>query len=420
MPGFFEKIFGSKKTEISEGVVTLPELRLWCEDEIGKHEKDALKDLESKAKKISGLSKEAEEIIEELNDFEIPKDIKKRVYKPALTHRPTYIRGMREALSSISQPESSMEGLEKFHTNLSNTLKSIQKIQFGQGRYLAFVFREQMFGLGGALNKIIDINKEYEEVLEEFKSDTQEVQKVREGLESLEGDLKKIGIYKNEIKDIKSSLKELDIKSGELQTELEKLTKSSKYKKYLKAKVAFQERQERGQVIESQILNMLRPMARAFRKYKKYQEGTGAADPIIEEYLNDPVTTFLNEETDCPKLKKIIRGVEQASQDGGATFSEKELKTIKIDWKFLTGLREKAMESKTTEEIDESPEKERENLTHQIEKTSDEKDRLIHSLAEKNEEIKESKKSIPEKKDKLEEELLEIKEGDYSIELPSA
>ncbi|MEE9594325.1 MAG: hypothetical protein V3V92_02895 [Candidatus Hydrothermarchaeales archaeon] len=420
MPRFLERILGARKKEISGGVVTLKELRKWCEDEIEGHEKKAMGELESKVKKIVGLRREAGEIIEELEEYKVPKEIKKRIYKPALTHQPTYVRGMREALSSLNQPEMSMGGLERFHSNLTNTMKAVQKIQFGQGRYLVLAFKEQMMGIGGVLNRIIDLKERYGEILKELESDTQGIRKVLKGIDAVEEGLKNRKHLAGEITDMKNSLEGFDDRYAGLNAELKKFISSANYKRFIKTKKAMEQRRLKGGEVESQVLNLLRPKARVFRKYKKFLESKGEKDPFIEEYLNDPLSTFLNEEAGFSRLKRIISGIERAGRDGGLSLSDKELRATQIEWKVLDRLKEVALKSIITEELDDAPEKERERLNQELQKTVDENERLTRSIAEAKEKMKQIKKSIAEEKTKLEENVVSIREGDYSIELPSS
>ncbi|MFQ5815001.1 MAG: hypothetical protein ACE5G7_00700 [Candidatus Hydrothermarchaeaceae archaeon] len=382
------------------------------------YEKEAIRELEAKAKKILSLKDEAEEIIEELEEHKFSEDIKKRVYKPALTHRPTYVRGLREVLSGLTQPEDSMDGLKRFHTNLTNTLMAVQKIQHSQGRYLALVFRELLLNLGGVLNRIIDLNEEYKAVLKEFGDNTQGIEEVLNGADAIEGSLKNLKSLAVEIATIEDSLEELDERYVELTAELEKLIRSPRYKRLIKVKETLEQQRRRRQEVESQILNRLRPKARVFRKFKRYLEGKGNKDAFLEKYLDDPVDTFLKEELGCPRLRRITRSIEQARQEGGISLSGKEERIIRVDWQFLDRLKEAAIESEATADLDDSPEKERERLDREMLQTKGKKESLAQSLADKKVEIESLKESITEGGTKLEEELRGIRKGDYSIEIP--
>jgi hypothetical protein len=417
---FLERIFGSGKKEAKGRVLTLEELRKWCVGSIAGYEKDAIGELETKVDKILSYKEEAVDIIEELEEYKFPEDIKRRIYKPALTHRPTYIRGMREAFSGLTRPESSMAGFRRFHKGLTGTLMAVQKIQLSQGRFLAIVFREQLLSLGGVLNKIIDLKGECEDVLRKFEENTRDVQRLFEEIEVIEASMKNLKILIGEIGAIEDTLKDLDKRSIALNRELENLVNSPSYKRFKKEKESLERLQRKRQDVENQILNLLRPKARVFRKFKRYLERRGQRDEYIDGYLDDPVRTFTREEPGYPRLRRILRGIEQAAQEGDLSLSKKEERSTSVDWRTLGRLWEEAMQLEAaSKRLDETPEKEKAELDLKIRKMEDEKNRLSQSLVDKKREIKKLKRSIARCKTELETELSDLRKGDFSIEMPS-
>ncbi len=416
---FFERFWGKKEKEVKRWGVTLLELREWCEGRLGEYESGVIKELWDVVGRALKLKEDAEGILEELEGYEFPEDIRRRVYKPVLTHRPAYVRGMREALSGLKQPERSMDGFRGFLFNLNNTLLGVQKIQLGQGRFLAHVFQEQLYSLGGLLNKIIDTKEECEEVLNDYEVNTKgikEVVKKADALDSCCMKLKRLGI---EIENLEAGLSDLNEGGSELSDELAKLISSSRYKRFKEEKDKLEKMRLIRQETEAQILNHLRPKARVFRKYRKYLDDRSESNVFLDGYLNDPVGSFLKEEPGCPQLKRIFNGIEKAREERSISLDEKEIRVLGVDWQVLDRLREEVLRSSEQEDLDDTPEKDRGQLELKIRDMGAEKERLNLSIAENKKEAKRLKKSIKDLRRELEGEFSGLRGGDYSVEVPS-
>jgi predicted RNase H-like nuclease (RuvC/YqgF family) len=132
------------------------------------------------------------------------------------------------------------------------------------------------------------------------------------------------------------------------------------------------------------------------------------------------VRTFTREEPGYPRLRRILRGIEQAAQEGDLSLSKKEERSTSVDWRTLGRLWEEAMQLEAaSKRLDETPEKEKAELDLKIRKMEDEKNRLSQSLVDKKREIKKLKRSIARCKTELETELSDLRKGDFSIEMPS-
>lgn len=420
MAWFLERILGGKKKETKGKAISLPELRRWCEGYILGKEREALEELESKADKILSLKNEAAEIVEELAEYEFPEDIKKRVYKSVLTHKPVYTKGLLEALSGLRTPEKSIEGFRKFYNELTNTLAVVQKIQLNHGRYLIVFFRDELPSLGGVLNKIIDLKGEYEAVLNDLDRSKALIRGLIQKAETIDEQLKTVYNLRGEISAIEKSLAMLDEKYGNLNKELNGFVVSSRYTEFLKAKEALEEKRQRKSEVESRILNLLKSKARLFRKYQKYLESRREKFEFISKYLDDPVGVFSKEEPGCPNLRRIIRGVEQAERDGWVSLDEKEEQAIQIDWQALDKLKMELAEFERVPELDDSMETERKKLEDELNRTRVEKEKLSSALGTAKEEIKALWSSVKKEKGELENELAQIRGEQFSLGLPAA
>ncbi len=416
MVWFLEKIFGGEKKEAGRRAITLPALRRWCEDYLAEREGDVARALEAKADEILGLKTEAEEIVQELVEYEFPEDVKKRVYKTVLTHRPVYTRGLREVLSGLGRPDNSIEGYIRFHSNLVNMLMGVQKIQLDHGPYLMVFFRDELPRLGGVLNRIIDLKGEFETVLGDSEQSTGDIRRMIEKVDKIEASLGRLKDLKDEIRAAEKSLGELDERYEKLNRELAEHLGSPRYKEYKNALGALEEKRRKRLEAESQILNLLRPKARVFRKYKKYLEDRGEKDAFLDGYISDPVVAFVREEEGCPHLRRIMIGMEQASRDGGLSLDEKEIHAANIEWEMLEQSKIALAEFEGIADIDEAPENEREKLETEIQKISAEKEKTNKLLADAKKDIKSLKKSAAKGKAELENELARIRKESYSIE----
>jgi hypothetical protein len=160
--GFLDKIFGKKEEEqvepeaINIGLDDLSALLIERQEAV--HD-EIMEDIGSLVEEMMEVKGEVLLILKELKAKDFPKEIKDRVPKPVRTAKPKYIKAMEDAIKSIRVEKRDTAGYRTFHKKTMKTMKTIEKTQVGQGRYVAHSFEQDVLRIGGNLNRIIDAGK---------------------------------------------------------------------------------------------------------------------------------------------------------------------------------------------------------------------------------------------------------------------
>ncbi len=416
MPGFLDRFFGGEKREPSKLVLPLEELGDWLRDKIREEEDGAKKLLLKKAQEIFELKGEVEGVLEELEGHEFPEDVKKRVYKPVLTHRPTYVRGVREGISGITSPEESYQGLGKFHRTVVTALKAVEKVQLSQGRYLVVVFREEFLGLGGILNRIMDLNSGMKEILEEAGEKLELLSSLDSRRRELEEKLALSKGPRDEKRELKEEISRLEREEGKKEEELSELEEGREYLEYLEAEEKWREREELAEELRSRALNLLGPKRRVFRKYKKVLKDREKRDEALEGYIQDPASAFFSEGLGYPRLRGIMEELRGAMEDGSLALNEKERQRLRLEGQ-LDGLMGKFQEFQGMEPPDSRIVESRAELEKDLGRIRKELEHKKMEVGETEEKTRDLKAEVPRLKSGLEEELSELEGREVRVEI---
>lgn len=415
--GFLDKFFSRKGEQPLS--LDVKDLEKHVKAKIEAQKAEALEILLPEANEILEARERAREIIQALQEHEFPEEIKDRVYKPVLTSKPLYVRGILEGLQSIEPTQPDFENLQNFYKNVLNALKTIQNTQLNQGRYLAEVFRDEVLKLGTVLNRIIDLTKAMGNSLEEESKALALLQ----GLGSKSAELvlrtKELQAAEKRDREIESEISRLSTEIERVKKELVEFENSEVFKEYLKLAQQVEENKAKKAAFKSRALSLFGPLARVFRKYKKL---TG--EKAIEEHLTDPVASFF-EERGYAVFKSLLEGVEKAVKNGALYLDDREReKTIqKLDEVLaeLHGLKggfEKLIREEAQLQIKLSfsaaikQKEEMEGAVQAYEETLEELDRDLHSIKNSANEFKgrllELKEDIQRELSKLEGREVEI------------
>jgi hypothetical protein len=130
--GFLKRFFNRERPESPDMPLklNLPEFEERLDKRLIENKDNVLKKSIPRIKEILNQNKIAIEIVEDLKELDFDEDIKDRTYRPIITSKPVYVRGMLEGLKGIKDREpQSFEELKTFNSNLAKALKSIQSVQ---------------------------------------------------------------------------------------------------------------------------------------------------------------------------------------------------------------------------------------------------------------------------------------------------
>jgi uncharacterized protein YoxC len=418
--GFLEKIFG-KKEEPGPLNLDLDGLEGW----MGGRLKGDISRWEPLVEEILDARDDARSVVEEIRDHEFPEDLKDRVYRPVLTSRPVYVKGMLSALSSIKAKPSTFEGLVDFHSSTLKTLKTIQKLQLGQGRYIAAVFTEEVPRLGTHLNRIIDSVKELGEGIAGEKEKREELETLASKIENLKEGISEGAELENRKREIEERILGLKAEVEDRKGEKERLEKSRGFRSYLHVEESLREKEEEMKGVKERALNLLAPLIRVFRKYKKLMEEGKVKGDLhrLEDYIREPVDSFLSEGEGSPALKEILEGSEKAVKEGILPLDEKEegkimkakvgLEGLKREYKRLEEEREHLLAGITSSPV----KKRREEMEKGIREIEEEIRGLEGELKEISSREEELGERIPKLKEEIAQAISSLEGREVNIEI---
>jgi predicted nucleic acid-binding Zn-ribbon protein len=423
--GLLDRIFG--KNQVQDGP---QDMRL---DEI-----DALlkRELEGAARGIEGRLQEIEEeiiaeageileILQEIEGREFPEEIEKRIYKPVKTARPRYVKGMRKAVEGIrtTAPGAGLDGHKEFQKKVVAALKFIEKIQRGDGRYLALVFEEEIVRIGTHLNRILDSVQQLGQTMEDLEN---RIGLIREAMK-VKDDVDRLGKGILEAREGRASLKDTlaegEGKVAEIQGELESFVKGQEYLKLVELEARASRLQEEMAGIKSQVFSSLGSLGRLLRKYQRVVEGTDHEEATVA-LVQDPVVFFLRGGNPAP----VLEGVKKSLEEGLLKLKEKEMKrtfpkvekALGVDYpRLLMTYRERKAElEKITAEMESSPAaRKKAQLELELEASRKRLEALRQEPHRMVEEIKEMESQYQEKIRELESLLGEILEREVTLDL---
>jgi hypothetical protein len=303
--GIFKKIFGKEKRKEEELVVD--ELDEWIERKIEEEEKRRKERCKPLIKEILSLRDEIRRAVREIEQ----KDVSK-LYKPFVTSKPLFTRGILHATGKLRGEEP-----ENFLSDVESMLKSIQAVQLGPGRYVAAAFREESLNLGKLVKKVIQLKKELELRVDE---------EGRKNLEIALSDSKKLHQKLSDLRElrekdekIRNEIEELHAEKENLERELERIEKSDEFLSGKRMEEDLKNLEDRRVEIERTILLELSQLRRAIKKFHKIAEkGDPRYAKKIEFLVRDPVKAFLS------GIDPLLEDLKKSIEDRKIELEEKE------------------------------------------------------------------------------------------------
>ena len=329
--GFFQKLFSrSTKVEQDEPLhITTEEIESRLKARLAEIENQSFEDGLINVKGIIKAGGSAKAIVEEIGDIEFDDDIKSRTYKPIITSKPVYVRGMREALKGIRerQPEN-FGDLEKYNQNVIKALKSIQTIQLKKGRYMKHAFEKDVLKLGSTLNKIIDENNSLNTNISEvkdFQSTSESIQSRIDEVMDIIGSQKKL---KDNIRIQRETKTKNKKRLQEIESEIDALKSSKEHIKYQNKLTELEEYIRERKKLENSILKSIGPLKRPLRKLEKKLNQQKGVEKVmlkkIKEYQKAPGSTFSQEDPSDILLEKILGRLKDAISTGEISLDNRE------------------------------------------------------------------------------------------------
>ena len=334
---FFKK--PEKKEPKKSTKMSLSKVEKWVGDASFGIKEDLARDMRQEADEILQAVEEAREIVCEIRDFKPPPKIKKRMFKPVKTAKPTYIKGMLDGLGSMRPMKgTTYEALIDFNTSTQKAMKIIHRVQINQGRIIATFFQEEMPRLGTELNRIIDSQKAIEDGIENAEKKGERNQNIKEKMAKLQSAKDRERLLKKEAKEAKEKIDEKKESHAKYKEELEKFKQRPDHQKLRELEKELADAREKLASTESKGRNILGPLIRVLRKYAREAKDKDTKR-ITESYIKNPQAALFESAEGADVIIKILNEALAMAKRGEIAIEEKRREKVENAVLSLLGIK---------------------------------------------------------------------------------
>jgi chromosome segregation ATPase len=335
--GFLGKILGGKKEEVRIEQLQFAQLPGWLEKQRESLEGGISGESKGVVEKLPEIINSIKGRLENLEKAEMHKSVEQRIQSIVSSSRDNYVSGLRKALSGLEGDDPL-----KLSAKISESLEKMKKLDHRYGERVSFGFREQLSPVKKELNRLVDLSTQMERSIGGKREKIKILKAAQGDAEGIEGILKQIGDLEEREIEVREEIKEAEKAVEQGGMGISQIRGSEESKKYEELRSRLEALESRRAEIKSTVLNMLGPLKRVMKKYKRAADsGRAASMGNISRYLNEPVETFLNGDNTLPD---VLVGMQKSIQSGALemdkTESENVLKKIRaISFSYLEKLR---------------------------------------------------------------------------------
>lgn len=423
--GIFDRIFKrEEKTEPQAPCsMSLGDVDRWAEETSRERREGPVSETRPAIDEILQLKDDARKIVEEIRDYKPPPEIKKRMFKPVLTAKPKYVKGMLDGLDNIRPTaDDTYNAIVDFNDRTARALKIIQKTQLSQGHMIATFFQEEIPRLGTALNRIIDLQKSIEEGIEDREGKEGRITSIKIAVAELREAIDVQEHLKADAKKTQAEIDAMETKHTKSEEELKRLRKGKAYQELANIEEDLANVEERLATIESRGRNLIGPLLRVLRKYARV-----AADKVTkrvtESYIKNPQTTFFEKADGAVIITRILKEVCAMAERGELAIDKKEREKVDNAIASLSSIKEEHTAVKNEEQrlkdalASSSVKKEEAIITAELKNAEEDIKRLRAEVESTKAGAKEKKKEIKRLKKQLEEGMSKERETEVTIEI---
>ncbi|MGD2073174.1 MAG: hypothetical protein PVG65_06775 [Candidatus Thorarchaeota archaeon] len=420
--GFTDKLAGMlKKREVKKREsVSFENLESFIEEKISQVEKDILDESLPHVEGIMEGTRDLSRFLESLKEME-RQEMFKRLDRIVKNSQKRFAESLKNVVTRIHLGSRTYEGLELFYNDVSDALQQIQKLNAMHGKYLHLAFDKEMKEFSKTAKEIAVYHRMLGDVIKTEGEELNTLQEIRSSVDeqiSLEEEIQKIDEAEKESRE---KIETLESEIHHLQSAKEEAQSSEAYREFHEAEDRKKTLSSELKSIEGEIYNILHPLDRDFRKFKRQVElGHFSFDLNLLESYEHFTEQFLKEKEGYPQLKKIAQSMKEALEK--QIIKEKGHKREKILDILHTILQDGLLELQKAYHVTED------RLDSQVID-----DRIIEKIQKMEREIEEKKSAIEElhmnieenrgRRDEIAERLQEVREtiedmcGDVGIDI---
>jgi len=335
--GFLSRFLGrnGKSEDIGEegpNQVDMSQLTTQLDLRLEKTRSEAVEKTRVAVREILREKAAAQGIVEQIKEIDFDDDIKDRTYKPVLTSKPVYVRGMLEGFKGIRDGEpKDFEELTSFYDRATKSLKTIQNVQHKKGRYMSFAFQKEMLSLGTHLNNMIDASARLETEISGAAAVSDEADEIKDEIAKMESEIQRLNEDSHKAAEHLKKTREVEGETESKTLEIERLKESEEYKTHLELEAGLEAAEKNVRDLDTRVNSLISPLIRPFRKYEKLLERSKTSTDKkllgkLREYEKSPKQAFCCEEPGGMVLPALLTGLKDAITRGELKLSERERK----------------------------------------------------------------------------------------------
>lgn len=411
--GFTRKITGmfTKKESAQTGPVLLDSVDSYILERISEEEERIVEESGIFVEHILEGIQELSQFLETLREKE-REDMFKRLDRIVKNAQKRFADSLKNVVTRIQRKPQTYAELVVFHQEVADALQQMQKLNKMHGSSLYLAFDKEMKSFTKTMKKMTAYHHLLGKHLQSEGEELQELGEIHEKvLQRGKIEQEAASIVKEEA-NIENSVETLEKEIKQLEARAKALESSDKYQKLVNIEKQREKLKETLTSVEKEVYNILHPLDRDFRKFKRQVElGNISFDlNLLDEY--EPLTEhFLKEEEGYPNLRRIAETMKEALKTQKIKEKgRKKEKVLDILGLILDdGLRTYQQQYCTAKEQLEakSPDKDIETKIETVKRDVEEKKHKIAQLKTRKEGLSARKVDITERIKDIEEEIQE-------------
>lgn len=405
------RLTGMFKKETKGEAIPFAELKAVIKEKIHSEEETIYKESEGLVKGIVKAVERLSEFLEELKEME-REEMYKKLDLIVKNAQRQFSDSLKNVIGRMHTDVRDYSGLKTFYGEMGDALGQMQKLNRVHGQSLYLAFGREMKAFSRNVNEIAVKFQVLGKVLQSEEKHLTQLRGIQERILALEEVEKEISAAEREDVRIQGEIEKLEKGIETLVREISSLEASEEYEKLKRMRERQGELSTMLKSVEGEIYNVLHPLDRDFRKFRRLVElGKVSFDLRVLERYEDLTEEFLREEAGYPQLKKIAEKMREAMEKGLVEEEgRKKGKVLEILKVVLEdGLREMqekyhALRGELAATVVES------DVTHKMEKARkdiEEKRKEIQELKTKREGFLTKKKNAEERVERIGEEIKE-------------
>lgn len=397
--GFLDRFLGGKEQVPGVLTIQVSELDNILEKEKRSHlhSDPGTEDLAAGIK--DGLSN-IKSLLEKLGKSQVRSDIVPRAKSMIEGARKNYLEKTGQAIDEAE--DAAQRDIYEFSSTLDNKLAEISKIDIKYGERTKAGFEKGVAEIRKSLNKIVNESRELKEALENDKGKLKVLSDATKQKKRMDTAIAKLSELEGKKRDLYGQYQEIDLTLLDHRKKIENIRNSSSAEKGEQIGRELAALEQKRKELEGQILNMLGPLKRVFKKYARIVDAAAIKTYNLEKYAKDPVETFLRgDDTLADLLAKIQKSISSKKLDMDAQESERSIKKIRnISFSYLEKIRGEYNETISRIRTLELSQKEV-DISSEVQRLQRELDLILVSLEDHRKKMRAVEDAIDEKRDAI-------------------